>query len=224
MKKTKIVKELYKKQDLVYKEFSIKLNPVLNSDIFIGVRTPELKKMAKEIGYDKEFLSALPHFFFEENQLHAYILNGIKDYDLAIKELDIFLPYVDNWATCDSIKIKCFNKHKDELIKRIKRWLKSKDEYTVRYGINALMTYYLGEDLKVEYLKDVANVKYDTYYVNMMRAWYFATALAKNYEETIDFLEKNKIDEWTLKKTISKAHDSYRISKKQEERIDRLFI
>ena len=115
--------------------------------------------MAKEIGYDKEFLSALPHFFFEENQLHAYILNGIKDYDLAIKELDIFLPYVDNWATCDSIKIKCFNKQKEELIKRIKRWLKSKDEYTVRYGINALMTYYLGEDLKVEYLKDVANVK-----------------------------------------------------------------
>lgn len=217
-----ILKELYRYQDLKFKDFEASLSPTLNKDYFIGVKAPILKSLAKEIKYDEKFLNDLPHSYFEEQQLHVYILNNIKDYDIAIKKVNEFLPYINNWATCDSLKINCFKKHKEELIKEIKKWLKSKEEYIVRYGINCLMTYYLDDDFKKDYLILVGNIKSEKYYINMMRAWYFQVALVKKYAETYKYLKDNKLDEWTLKKMISKCHDSYRIDNVKRKQIDKL--
>lgn len=210
-----LVKELKAKQDLKYRDFTASLMPTIDPKTMIGVRMPDFRKIAKEYykeGKYQKFLNTLPHKYYEENNVHAYIICQIKDYDECIKELNKFLPYINNWATCDTTNPKSFNKHKDELIKEIKKWLKSKDTYTVRFGVSTLMTFYLDDDFKEEQLKLVIGVKSKEYYVNMMRAWYFATALAKQRDVTIKVLEEKKLDTWTHNKTIQKAIESYRIS------------
>ena len=163
------------------------------------------------------FLDELPHKFFEENQLHAFIISEIKDYDECILYLNKFLPYVDNWATCDQMSPKVFKKNHSKLLDQIKVWIKSSKTYTIRFGIGMLMQYYLDDDFKLEYLEMVSNIKSDEYYVNMMIAWYFATALAKQYDSTIKIIEGKKLDVWTHNKTIQKAIESYRITFEQKD-------
>ena len=219
--------ELFKLQDLKYKEFHQKLMPTVNPDKVIGIRTPVLRKFAKGFGKReeaKEFLKKLPHKYYEEDNLHAFLLEEIKDYEKLIEELNIFLPFVDNWATCDMMRPKIFKKHKDELLKDIYRWLDSKDTYTIRFAVNCLMNHYLEENYKPEYLQWVKNIKSEEYYINMVRAWFFATALAKQYDDTIKILKNNSIDKWTHNKTIQKAIESYRITKEQKEYLKGLKI
>ena len=215
-----IKEELFKLQDKKYRDFQIKLIPTVNSDDVIGVRTPELRKYAKRIIKEKNykaFLRSLPHKYFDENQLQAFIISELKDYDECISYIDKFLPYIDNWATCDQMSPKIFKKHHDKLSDQIKVWIKSKETYTIRFGIGMLMQHYLDDDFNIEYLKLVANIRSKEYYVNMMIAWYFATALAKQYKSTILFIEKQKLDIWTHNKAIQKAIESYRITADQKE-------
>lgn len=215
-----IIKTLLDLKDKKYGEFQIKLIPTVDPKSIIGVRTPELRKLAKEIIKENDyeaFLNDLPHKYFDENQLHVFIISEIKDYDKCLDEVNKFLPYVDNWATCDQMSPKVFKKNHDKLIDNITKWIKSKETYTIRFGIGILMQHFLDEDFKVEHLKLVANIKSEEYYVNMMRAWYFATALSKQYESAIKYIENNSLDVWTHNKTIQKAIESYRITDKQKE-------
>ena len=218
--KTSLQIELFSLQDLKYKEFHQKLMPTVNPDKVIGIRTPVLRKFAKEFGKRAEaesFIKNLPHKYYEEDNLHAFLLEEIKDYETLTQELNIFLPFVDNWATCDMMRPKILKNHKIELLEDIKRWLNSKDTYTIRFAVNCLMLYYLEEDFKPEYLQWVKNIESQEYYINMVRAWYFATALVKQYDETVKILENNALDKWTHNKTIQKANESYRITKEQKE-------
>jgi len=222
-----IVDDLFKMKDKEYRDFQVKLIPGKTVDVMIGVRTPDLRKYAKELvkeGKYEDFLKDLPHKYFDENQLHAFILSEIKDYDECIEYVERFLPYVDNWATCDQMSPKVFKKNKDKLLERIKVWIKSDKTYTIRFGIGMLMQHYLDEDFKKEYLKWVSEIKSEEYYVNMMIAWYFATALAKQYEETIKYIEKQKLDKWTHNKTIQKSVESYRITDNQKKYLRSLKI
>ena len=215
-----IKEELFKLQDIKYRDFQVKLFPTVDTNTVIGVRTPELRNYAKKLVKENNyllFLEELPHEYFDENQLHAFIISEIKDYDECIKYINKFLPYVDNWATCDQMSPRAFKKEHDKLLKQIKNWIKSKKTYTIRFGIGMLMQYYLDANFKIEYLELVASIKSDEYYVNMMRAWFFATALAKQYDSTISFIENNKLDIWTHNKTIQKAIESYRITKEQKD-------
>lgn len=211
---TEIQKFLLSQQDKKYRDFTLPLIPNIDEKTFIGVRLPILKKYAKEIkGKEKEkFLSSLPHQYHEENLLRALILSNIKDYDDFIKEVDLFLPYVSNWSTCDTICNKHLNKYKDKLINEIKVWLKSNQIYRVRYAVKCLMNYYLSEDFKLEHIDMVSKVHLDDYYVKMMVAWYLATGLAKNYDDFIKPIENNRFDEFTHNKAIQKAIESYRVS------------
>ena len=168
-------------------------------------------------GEYKDFIAQLPHKFFEENQLHAFILSYMHDFDIVIREIGRFLPYVDNWATCDQMSPKVFKKNTDKLLEQIKIWIKSNKTYTIRFGVGMLMRYYLDDNFKSEYLDMVSKIKSDEYYVNMMIAWFFATALAKQYEATLPFIEGKKLDKWTHNKTIQKAIESYRISSEQKD-------
>ena len=218
--KTSLQIELFSLQDLKYKEFHQKLMPTVNPDKVIGIRTPVLRKFAKDFSKREEaesFIKNLPHKYYEEDNLHAFLLEEIKDYEILIEELNKFLPFVDNWATCDMMRPKTLKNHKTELLEDIKRWLNSKDTYTIRFAVNCLMLYYLEEDFKPEYLQWVKNIESQEYYINMVRAWYFATALAKQYDETVKILENNALDKWTHNKTIQKANESYRITKEQKE-------
>lgn len=212
-----IQKELLSMTDGEYKEFSAKLMPTVCKDKVIGIRIPALRKFAKTLTDYDEFLQNLPHKYFEEDNLHAFLIEREKDFDRCIEKLDAFLPFVDNWATCDSMKPKVLKKEPEKLLKHIKKWIESKDVYAVRYAINLLMSFYLDDDFDEDYLKVVANVKSDEYYINMMRAWYFATALAKQYKKTLPYIENNALDTWTHNKTIQKAIESLRISKEQKE-------
>lgn len=200
-----------------YKEFSSGLMPTVEKSTVIGIRTPILRKFAKGLDNYEDFLADLPHDYFEENNLHAFLIEREQDFEKCIEKLNAFLPYVDNWATCDSMKPRVLKKEPDKLLVYIKKWLKSKDVYAVRYAINLLMSFYLDENFDKRYLKLVADVKSAEYYINMMRAWYFATALAKQYEDTLTYIENNKLDQWTHNKTIQKAVESYRITKEQKE-------
>ena len=207
--------ELLKLQDKKYGQFQQKLLPALAADSIIGVRTPALRKMAKALLKSDgaaAFLTALPHKFFEENQLQAFMIAGIKDYDLCLKELKAFLPYVDNWATCDQMSPQVFKKHRGALLPEIKIWLQSQHTYTKRFAIKMLMDHFLDEDFDLSYLELVAAVRSEEYYVNMMIAWYFATALAKQYEAALPFIEKKRLAVWTHNKAIQKARESYRVS------------
>ena len=214
-----IEKELFKLQDIKYRDFQGKLIPTVKLDTIIGVRTPELRNLAKKLIKEdySSFINELPHKYFDENQLHAFIISELKDYDECITYINKFLPYVDNWATCDQMSPKVFKKHHDELLEQIKLWIKSKEEYTIRFGIGMLMSHYLDDDFKPEYLDMVSNIKSDKYYINMMIAWYFATALTKQYKNAILYIENNKLDIWTHNKAISKAIESYRITDEQKE-------
>ena len=212
--------ELFELQDIKYRDFQSKLIPTVSPDLIIGVRTPALRKMAKRLAGQetvKEFLNDLPHRYFEENQLHAFIVSEIKDFARCAEETDRFLPYVDNWATCDQMSPKVFKKHKEELLQKIKMWIGTDETYTVRFAIKMLMEHFLDEDYDVSYPEMVAAVRSEEYYVNMMIAWYFATGLAKQYETIVPFVENNRLNTWVHKKTIQKAIESYRITAEQKE-------
>lgn len=212
--------KLYALQDKKYRDFQGKLIPTVDPKTIIGVRTPDLRTLAKELAKQEDigtFLDTLPHTYFDENQLHAFILSELKDYDQCIVRVNAFLPYTDNWATCDQLSPKAFKKHKTELLKEIKTWLKSDATYTVRFAVGMLMQHYLDDDFNTAYPKLVAAIKSDEYYINMMRAWYFATALAKQYDAIIPYIEQKKLDPWTHNKAIQKAVESYRITPEQKE-------
>lgn len=210
-----VQQKLFSMKDNKYKEFHAKLIPTVNAELIIGVRTPQLRKFAKEFAKTQEsgeFIKALPHEYYEEDNLHAFIIEQIKDFDTAIAETERFLPFIDNWATCDMFLPKVFKKNTDKLIVSIKKWIKSNETYTVRYAIGLLMSLYLDECFKPEYLELAANVKSDEYYVNMMIAWYFATALAKKHEYAMPYIIEKRLDKWVHNKTIQKAVESSRIS------------
>ena len=220
MKITDLREKLNSFQDLKYRDMQIKIVPTTDPGSVIGVRTPELRNMAKEMlkaGDYKDFLKELPHKYFEENQLHAFIISGIKDMNECMEQLEIFLPYVDNWATCDQMSPKVFKKHKEELLVHVREWIKSEEPYTVRFGVGMLMEHFLDEDFKPEYPEMVAKLRSREYYVNMMIAWYFATALAKQYEKVLPFIEGKKLDDWTHNKAIQKSVESYRITEEQKK-------
>lgn len=210
---------LFALQDTTYRDFQAKLIPGLKSGSMIGVRTPELrklaKKMAKREGIDG-FLENLPHTYFDENQLHAFILSERKDFEQCVGEVDRFLPFVDNWATCDQMSPKVFKKHRPELLPYIHEWIASDKTYTVRFGIGMLMEHFLDDDFDPAYPEMVSGVRSEEYYVNMMIAWYFATALAKQYEAVLPYMEGNRLAPWTHNKTIQKAVESYRITPEQK--------
>lgn len=206
---------LFEMQDLNYKAFHSKLMPTVDSDLVIGVRTPELRKFAKDFSKTEmaeDFLATLPHKFYEENNLHAFMISQMKDFNSAVEKLNEFLPFVDNWATCDMMRPAVFKNHKAELLSEIEKWLKSDKPYTVRFGAEMLMLHFLEEDFDVSYPQKVAEIKSDEYYVKMMIAWYFATALAYRYDEVLPFIENRVLESWIHNKTIQKAVESYRIS------------
>ena len=210
---------LFGLQDLKYRDFHSRLMPGIDKDTVIGIRTPVLRKFAKEFAGTTEaetFLQELPHQYYEENNLHMMLLAGIKEYEKCVCEVERSLPYINNWATCDSPAPKCFAKHKEELLPKIRTWMVSDHTYTIRYGIEMLMNLYLEEDFKPEYPKLAAAVQSEEYYVNMMIAWYFATALAKQWNAVIPYLEQRKLSPWVHRKTIQKAVESYRITDEQK--------
>ncbi len=215
-----IRKELKKLQDKGYRDMQVTIIPTVEADSIIGVRTPALRQLAKELSKREDvskFLEDVPHKFFEENQLHAFILSGMKDAESCIRLVDEFLPYVDNWATCDQMSPKVFKKHKQLLLEYVDKWIRSEHTYVKRFAIGMLMEHFLDEDFKTSYLTKVSKIRSEEYYVNMMIAWYFATALAKQYEDTLPFIEKQKLDKWTHNKSIQKAVESYRITPEQKE-------
>lgn len=214
-----IRERLLKMQDIKYKEFHQKLMPTIPSDRVIGIQIPKLRAYAKEIAGSKEaekFLKELPHEYYEENNLHAFLIERYSGYQQCIEAVEEFLPYVDNWATCDSLRPKVFKKNKEKLMVQIEQWLVSEHPYTVRFGIEALMVFYLDEDFKEEYPEKVAAVSSEEYYVKMMVAWYFATALAKQYDATVPYLQQQRLEPWTHNKAIQKAIESRRISPEEK--------
>jgi hypothetical protein len=219
--------KLLKLQDIKYKSFQERLIPNIDKSVIIGIKIPVLRKLAKEMIKDEsyiEFLDNLPHVYLEENLLHAILVSELKDYDQCIFRLNLFLPYVDNWEVCDIISPKVFKKNNIKLIDEIKEWLNSKDEYIIRFGIEILMMYYLDDNFDISYHDLVSKIRSSDYYVNMMIAWYFATALAKKWDISIKYIEDNKLDTWTHNKTIQKAIESYRITKEQKEYLRQLKI
>ena len=211
--------ELKRLQDIRYREMQIRIIPTVKPEHIIGVRTPELRQLAKQVARDgaaEEFQGDLPHRYFEENQLHAFILSEMKDYGQCLQAMNRFLPYVDNWATCDQMSPKVFRKHRQELIGSIREWIGSEEPYTVRFGIGMLMEHYLDGDFDPAYPEMAAAVRSGEYYVNMMTAWYFATALAKQYEAVLPYLENRRLDDWTHNKAIQKAIESCRITPEQK--------
>ena len=223
---TDIQRCLREMRDAKYAAFQAKLTPGIEPERFIGVRTPQLRAFAKELvkgkaqGIDAElterFLADLPHRYFDENQLHAFIISETKDYDKCMRMTEEFLPYIDNWATCDQLSPKIFAKHKGDLLEHIDCWLESDRTYTVRFGTGMLMEHFLGEDFDVSYMDRVASIRSGEYYINMMTAWYFATALAKQYDAALAALLEGRLDKWTHNKAIQKAVESRRITDEQK--------
>lgn len=217
---TKLQKQLFELQDLKYRDFHSKLMPETDKETVIGIRTPVLRKFAKEFAGTSEaeaFLRQLPHRYYEENNLHMMLITGIKDYEKCMEEIQRFLPCIDNWATCDYPAPKCFARHKDQVLEEAKRWISSGETYVIRYGIGMLMRLFLDEDFSSEYLEMAAAVQSQEYYVNMMIAWYFATALAKLWDATVPYIEQHKLSDWVHRKTVQKAVESYRITPEQKE-------
>ena len=215
-----IIDFLFENREVKYRDFQAKLIPNIKKETVIGVRTPILKAYAKELvknGKAQAFISVLPHGYFEENQLHAFILSGEKSFEKCIAGVERFLPFVDNWATCDQLRPKCFARNKEALLPYIEKWIKSDETYTVRFAIGMLMCHFLDGDFDEKYLDAVCDIKSEEYYINMMRAWYFATALAKQYEKTLPFIENAALDKWTHNKAIQKAVESYRITDEQKQ-------
>ena len=217
---TKLQKQLFELQDLKYRDFHSKLMPETDKETVIGIRTPVLRKFAKEFAGTSEaeaFLRQLPHRYYEENNLHMMLITGIKDYEKCMEEIQRFLPCIDNWATCDYPAPKCFARHKDQVLEEAKRWISSGETYVIRYGIGMLMRLFLDEDFSSEYLEMTAAVQSQEYSVHMMIAWYFATALAKQWDATVPYIEQHKLSDWVHRKTVQKAVESYRITPDQKE-------
>lgn len=222
-----VQKKLFEMQDRGYRDFHAKLIPTVDKEKVIGIRTPMLRKFAKEFGKTEEsemFLQMLPHQYYEENNLHGLLIEQIRDYDKCLKEMERFLPYIDNWATCDMLALTVVKGYRGVFIREVYRWMESEKPYTIRFGISMLMRYYLDEEFKPEYPEKVAAIRSEEYYVNMMRAWYFATALAKQYRQVLPFLEERRMDIWTHNKTIQKAIESYRITPEQKDYLRTLRI
>ena len=222
-----VQKRLFEMQDTGYRDFHARLIPTVKKEKIIGIRTPMLRKFAKEFGKTEEsemFLKALPHQYYEENNLHGLLIEQIRDYDKCLEELERFLPHIDNWATCDLLALHMIKKHSDIFIREVYRWMESDKPYIIRFGISMLMRHYLDEGFKPEYPEKVAAICSEEYYVNMMRAWYFATALSKHYEKILPFLEEQRMDIWTHNKTIQKSIESYRITKEQKDYLRTLRI
>ena len=222
-----VQKRLFEMQDTGYRDFHARLIPTVKKEKIIGIRTPMLRKFAKEFGKTEEsemFLKALPHQYYEENNLHGLLIEQIRDYDKCLEELERFLPHIDNWATCDLLALHMIKKHRDIFIREVYRWMESDKPYIIRFGISMLMRHYLDVGFKPEYPEKVAAICSEEYYVNMMRAWYFATALAKQYEKILPFLEEQRMDIWTHNKTIQKSIESYRITKEQKDYLRTLRI
>ena len=216
---TEIQAQLFALRDEAYQAFNARLLPTLPPQSILGVRTPELRRLAKAVWRSPEcdnFMSTLPHTYFEENQLHAFLLDHIRDPQQALEQLEVFLPYVDNWATCDQLSPTCFSRDPAVLEDRIPRWLASEHTYTIRFGIGMKMRYFLDERFSPDDLEAVAALCSDEYYVNMMIAWYFATALAKQYEAALPYLEGRRLDRWTHNKAIQKAIESRSIPEEQK--------
>ena len=222
-----ILQRLFSLQDIEYQVFLSKLIPNLAPDAMIGVRTPALRAYAKELGRRADvgdFLAALPHRYFDENQLHAFLISLGKDYGETLSAVDAFLPYVDNWATCDQMSPRAFRGHRAELLGEIERWMASEHVYTIRFAVGMLMQHYLDEDFDAAYLERVAALRSGEYYVNMMIAWYFATALAKQYDAALPYLEQRRLDAWTHTKAIQKALESYRVTDERKSYLRTLKI
>lgn len=220
-----ILKRLFEMQDKDYALFQGKLVPNIESKLIIGVRVPLLRKFAKELikeNGQEGFLQELPHKYYDENMLHAILLSEMKDYGDCIKRVNEFLPYVDNWAVCDILSPKVFKKNKDDLLNEIYKWSKSEKTYTCRFGLGMLMSFFLDGDFKKEYLKLPANIKSEEYYINMMIAWFFTTALTKQWEYTLPYIEEGRLATWVHNKTIQKARESYRIDKEKKEYLSSL--
>ena len=216
---TEIIKtKLYDLQDIKYKDFHCRLIPTVDPDRVIGVRTPALKALAKELAKTdvSDFLRDLPHKYYDENNLHGLLVMNISAYEESLAEIKKFLPYVDNWATCDLLRPVSFKKHRGKLIEEIKVWLRSEHTYTKRFAMEMLMMHFLDEDFKPDYLEWLAEIRSEEYYINMMLAWYFATALAKQWEAAVPFIEKRRLDKWVHNKTIQKAIESYRVTDEQK--------
>ena len=216
---TDIQNLLFDRQDAVYRDFQSKLMPTVDPELVIGVRMPALRKLAKELAgtqLAEDFLQQLPHRYYEENNLHGLLISAIPDYGAAVAALEAFLPHVDNWATCDLLSPKAFRAHPPELPDQIRRWAAAPHPYTVRFGLGMLLSFYLDGEFRPEYLELAAGVRREEYYVRMMVAWYFATALAKQYDTALPYLEQRRLDRWTHNKTLQKAVESYRISPEQK--------
>lgn len=226
-----IIKEIREKlvsmADEKYRSFHLPLIPSADPESVIGIRSPKLRQYAKELCVREDmgfFLDDLPHRFYEENNLHAFVIEREKDFSRCVEFVDRFLPHIDNWATCDCLSPKVFKKHPDELLKKAREWISSSHTYTIRFGIKCLMSFFLDEHFSPEILSIVADIKSDEYYVNMMRAWFFATALAKQYDSTLPLLTGNRLDVWTHNKTIRKAIESYRITNEQKSLLRTLTV
>lgn len=216
---------IFAARDEEYADFTAKLIPNVPRESIIGVRTPQLRSIAKRFGKNagiNEFLSALPHEYHEQNLVHAYIAESIGDFDSAVKTIEAFLPYATNWAVCDSMTPRIFAKHTGELLPIIKKWLQSAHPYTVRFGLRMLMCFYLEKEFASEINALAASVCSEEYYVNMMQAWYFATALAKQYDSTVPFVEERRLSPWVHNKTIQKAAESFRITAEQKAHLKTL--
>ncbi len=220
MKRDEIIRELFRLQDKDYALLQAKIIPNIASEKIIGVRTPALRTFAKTLYKDsdiEDFLSGVPHQYFDENQLHAFVISLEKDFDRCIKRVDAFLPYIDNWATCDQLSPKVFKKNPEKLLPFIQTWIKSDKTYTVRFAIGMLMQHFLDENFDTKYVDMVAEIRSKEYYINMMIAWYFATALAKQYESVLPYIEGKRLDSWTHNKAIQKSVESYRITDEQKK-------
>ena len=220
MTEKEIVSELFRLRDADYARMQKKIIPTVDENRMIGVRTPVLRTLAKNLYGDREteaFLRSLPHTYFDEDQLHAFVISLEKDFDRCMARVEKFLPYVDNWATCDQLSPKAFRKEPDQLLPHIHEWIHSDRTYTVRFGVGMLMQHFLGDGFSTEYASMVAQIRSDEYYINMMRAWYFATALAKQYDAVLPFLTERRLDDWTHNKAIQKALESYRIASEQKD-------
>lgn len=227
--------DLWELKDEAYREFQSKLIPNVNPEHIIGVRTPALRSYAKKLLREAKkdlcvqtaidsFMAALPHTYYDENNLHGFLIEGIKDYDACLAALNCFLPFVDNWATCDMMSPKILGTDLTKLLSAVNEWLSSDHTYTVRYGIRMLMRYYLDEHFMPDYLDLVAKQCCEEYYINMMVAWYFATALARQYETVLPFLEQKRLPEWTHNKAIQKAVESRRITQEQKNYLKTLKV
>lgn len=209
---SQLIDVLYENQDDTYRQMQIRLLPNLSPDSIIGVRTPMLRSITGQLEDASAFQEDLPHHFFEENQIHSFLLEREKNFETAVSEIERFLPFVDNWATCDQLRPRCFQKNRQKLLPYIRKWIASDEPYTIRFGVGMLMVHFLDEDFEESLLELPAGVQSNEYYVQMMIAWYFATALAKQYDATLPYISSYKLDKWTHNKTIQKAAESYRVT------------